>query len=79
VDIETKQFWEMGLAEQIRKEHGAGGNDSQFDAVTRDIKAIAHHCKNYVWHSALSADTVKRLKKEGFSVEFENGCYTISW
>lgn len=79
MDIETKQFWEMGLAEQIRKDNGEGGNDGQYGELVKEIKAIAHHCKNYVWHKSLSADTIKRLKKEGFGVEFEHGCYTITW
>ena len=80
MDIQTRQFWNMGIADQIRKEHGIPGDGSEeFDKIIADIRAIADKCKSYIYHEKMSHKTMSKLKKEGFSVGFENNQYIITW
>lgn len=65
-------------AEEIRKKFGSE-NFGEYDRIIQEIEKIAHLCKNYIHHERLSTDTIKKLKKEGFTIEFENNCYTIGW
>jgi hypothetical protein len=82
VDIETKQFWEMGKADEYRKKFGGEARSSSSESVQRiydEIEKNGDKLKNIIWHESLSHKDVAELKKEGFSVGFENNCYTISW
>lgn len=68
----------MSKAEELKKRFGGQESIGEYDQIIREIERIGHLCKNLIWHTKLSSDTLKKLKKEGFSVEFENNCYFIS-
>ena len=68
----------MSKAEEIKKKFGGGESTGEYDQIIQEIERLAPRCKNLIWHFKLGNDTLKKLKKEGFSVEFENNCYIIS-
>ncbi len=69
----------MSKASELRAKFGQSSSDGQYGEIIAEIERIGHLCKNLIWHTQLSADTIKKLKKEGFKIEFENNCYTITW
>lgn len=69
----------MSKAQEIRKKFGEGNNDSDYDKIIAEVERLAGRCKNIIIHHKLSNDTLKKLRKEGFNIEFENNCYFISW
>jgi hypothetical protein len=71
----------MSKAQEIRKKFG-GSNDeqpSEINEIYKEIERIAGKCKSLIWHQQISHNVMKELKKEGFSVGYENNCYIITW
>ena len=72
----------MGKASEFRKQFGEEQDGSSSEKVNRiyaEIKKNGHKLKNVIWHESLSHKELAELKKEGFSVVFDNNCYTITW
>jgi hypothetical protein len=71
----------MSKASEIRKKFGGVNDDqsSETKVIYDEIERIADKCKSLIWHEQLSHNAVRELKKEGFSVGFENNCYIITW
>ena len=67
----------MGKAEEINKKFGT--SQSEYDRIIKEIESIAHVCKTLNWHEEISNELGKKLKKEGFKIEYENGYYIIKW
>lgn len=71
----------MSKAKEIRKKFG-GEQPEQSSEVKRiydEIERIADKCKSLIWHEQISHNAVRELKKEGFSIGYENNCYIITW
>lgn len=71
----------MGKAAEFRKQFGEEPSSSS-DNVNRiyaEIKKNGDKLKNVIWHEPLSHKELAELKKEGFSVGYDNSCYTIAW
>ncbi|MEY2869456.1 MAG: hypothetical protein RIR01_1947 [Bacteroidota bacterium] len=71
----------MSKANEIRKKFGGSGdeNTAELKQIYDEIERIADKCKSLIWHEQISHNAMKELKKEGFSVGFENNCYIITW
>ena len=71
----------MSKAKEIRKKFG-GDQPEQSSEVKRiydEIERIADKCKSLIWHEQINHNTMRELKKQGFSVGYENNCYIITW
>ena len=55
-----------------------GGDPTEYEYIIQEIEKYGHVLKNVIIHHKLGADTIKKLKKEGFDIGFENNCYIIS-
>jgi hypothetical protein len=55
-----------------------GGYPTEYEYIIQEIEKYGHVLKNVIIHHKLGADTIKKLKKEGFDIGFENNCYIIS-
>lgn len=57
-----------------------GGTESvgEYDTIIKEIEKYGLRLSNIQIHHKLGADTIKKLKKEGFEIGFENNCYIIS-
>lgn len=64
--------------DQLKARFGGTESVGEYDQIILDIEKYGEWLKNLTIHHKLGADTIKKLKKEGFSVEFENNCYIIS-
>lgn len=71
----------MSKASEIRKKFGGSADDNpaELKQIYDEIERIADKCKSLIWHEQLSHNAMKELKKEGFSVGYENNCYIITW
>ena len=67
----------MGKVAEIRKRFGTSQSD--YDRIIKEIESIATTCKSLIWHEDIAKETGNLLKKEGFTISYENGCYTIKW
>lgn len=68
----------MKKVDQLKAKFGGTESVGEYDQVIQEIEKYGHLLKNVIIHHKLSADTIKKLKKEGFTIEFENNCYFIS-
>ena len=70
----------MSKAEEIRKKFGVESNQTtEVKQIYGEIERIADKCKSLIWHEQISHNAMKELKKQGFSVGYENNCYIITW
>jgi hypothetical protein len=72
----------MNKAEEIRKKFGGNNESSQpseINEIYNEIERIADKCKSLIWHEQISHNVMRELKKQGFSVGYENNCYIITW
>lgn len=70
----------MSKAEEIRKKFGVESNQtSEVKQIYDEIERIADKCKSLIWHDQISHNAMKELKKQGFSIGYENNCYIITW
>lgn len=70
----------MSKAQEFRKKFGkSSGDTSELSKIYAEIENIGEKCKNLIYHDEISYATKKELKKQGFSLDFDNGCYIISW
>lgn len=65
-------------ADELKARFGGTESVGEYDQVIQEIEKYGHLLKNVIIHHKLSAATLKKLRDEGFSVEFENSCYVIS-
>lgn len=63
--------------DEIKARFG-GGDPTEYEHIIRQVEKYGEWLKNIHIHHKLGADTIKKLKKEGFTVEFDNNCYVIS-
>lgn len=64
----------------FRQKFGESKQDvSEIDRIYAEIEKIGDRCKNLIWHDSITSATKKELLKEGFTIEFENNCFIISW
>ena len=67
-------------AQEFREKFGnSSGDTSEVARIYAEINKVGDICKNIHWHEEISYATKKELKKEGLHIEFDNGCYVISW
>jgi hypothetical protein len=70
----------MSKAEEIRKKFGVESEQTtEVKQIYDEIERIADKCKSLIWHDQISHNAMKELKKQGFSVGYENNCYIITW
>jgi hypothetical protein len=70
----------MSKAEEIRKKFGVKSEQTtEVKQIYDEIERIADKCKSLIWHDQISHNAMKELKKQGFSVGYENNCYIITW
>lgn len=70
----------MSKAEEIRKKFGVESEQTtEVKQIYDEIERIADKCKSLIWHEQISHNAMKELKKQGFSVGYENNCYIITW
>jgi hypothetical protein len=69
----------MSRAEYYRKKFGKSEDTTELQAIYNEIESIGEKCQSYIHHTPLSYDTLKQLRKEGFSVNTEGGAYIITW
>lgn len=70
----------MSKAEEIRKKFGVESDQtSEVKQIYDEIERIADKCKSLIWHDQISHNAMKELKKQGFSIGYENNCYIITW
>lgn len=71
----------MSKASEIRKKFGGNEDDkpSEIQEIYNEIEHIADKCKSLIWHKPIGHNVMRELKKEGFSVGYENNCYIITW
>ena len=68
----------MSKLDEIKKRFGGTESVGEYDQIIQEIEKYGAHLKNLIVHHKLGADTIKKLKAEGFTIEFENNCYIIS-
>ena len=64
--------------DQLKARFGGTESVGEYDQIIQEIEKYGDHLKNLIVHRKLGADTIKKLKAEGFTIEFENNCYIIS-
>lgn len=70
----------MSKAQEFRKKFGeSSGDTSELSKIYAEIENVGKKCKNLIYHDEISYATKKELKKQGFTLEFEGGCFVISW
>lgn len=70
----------MSKAEEIRKKFGVESEQTtEVKQIYDEIERIADKCKSLIWHDQISHNAMKELKKQGFSIGYENNCYIITW
>ena len=70
----------MGKAEVFRLKLGESKQDvSEIDRIYAEIEKNGDILQNIVWHDPITNATKKELLKEGFTVDYENNCFIISW